>query len=138
LAALARDKTSAIATSLAEPALRPRPSSTSLYRASLRSPTSPTLEKESLQLPRAASAASIASTSRAGTPAVETLRPGLLETDPPSHAYEHTAADTAPTTTPAAASLSKMHQTSSRLLRMTSDDRPFTRVSEPGAASPQI
>jgi hypothetical protein len=23
----------------------------------------------------------------------------------------------------------KMHQTSSRLLRMTSDDRPFTRVS---------
>jgi hypothetical protein len=36
-----------------------------------------------------------------------------------------------------AAALNKMHQTSSRLLRMTSDDRPFTRVSRPGAGRPR-
>jgi hypothetical protein len=54
----------------------------------------------------------------------------LLETDPPSQAYSNTATDTpAPITFGSQGNHNKMHQTSSRLLRMTSDDRPFTRVS---------
>ena len=134
LASLARDRTSAIV-GLAEPALRARASSGNLNRAALRAPTLPTLEREAL-LPRAVASASIASAaprsgSRSAAPVAETPRAALLETDPPSQAYADTPADTpAPVTTIAPLGFSKMHQTSSRLLRMTSDDRPFTRVSE--------
>jgi hypothetical protein len=127
---------------LAEPALRSRPSSGSLYRASLRSPTlEQQIQKQQLQLqqqqqreaslPHAASSAfSSASSapSRSATPVADVSRAALLETDPPSQAYSNTSTDhPAPVTTTSGSS--KMHQTSSRLLRMTSDDRPFTRVS---------
>ncbi|PBP26036.1 RGS-domain-containing protein, partial [Diplocarpon rosae] len=49
------------------------------------------------------------------------------ETNPPSQAYANTRSETpAPVLLPLALH-NKMHQTSSRLLRMTEDDRPFTR-----------
>jgi hypothetical protein len=145
-AALARDKTSNAIASLSEPSIRPRPSSSSLYRSAQSSPTSPSNNSNSL--PRSAdSQTSLDNTSthnsnstspsslshtRSETPSSVTLRQSLLETDPPSQAYSNTATDTpAPIVLPAPGNYNKMHQTSSRLLRMTSDDRPFTRVSHP-------
>jgi hypothetical protein len=66
---------------------------------------------------------------KSGTLNSATARQSLLETDPPSQAYSNTATDTpAPIQLPRSDHSNKMHQTSSRLLRMTSDDRPFTRV----------
>ncbi|ESZ95586.1 hypothetical protein SBOR_4023 [Sclerotinia borealis F-4128] len=56
-------------------------------------------------------------------------RQSLLGSNTPSQAYSNTAADTPPLIHSHHRTInsSKMHQTSSRLLRMTSDDRPFTR-----------
>jgi hypothetical protein len=141
-AALARDKTSNAIASLAEPSIRPRPSSGSLYRSTQSSPTSPSNHSNSL--PRSAdSQTSLDYTSthnsistspslqhtKSNTPSSVTPRQSLLETDPPSQAYSNTATDTpAPIVLRAPGNYNKMHQTSSRLLRMTSDDRPFTRV----------
>lgn len=140
LAQLARDKTTSAIASLSEPAVRNRPSYGSLNRLQY----SPAL--------------SSGNTSRSGhsqsnyfDPQIETEHPTssshtrsdtltslntrqLLETNPPSQAYSDTAADTPPTISHSA-NHNKMHQTSSRLLRMTNDDRPFTRVSE---TAPQI
>ena len=149
LAALARDKTSNAIASLSEPSIRTRPSSSSLYRSAQSSPTSP---NNSNTLPRSAdSQTSLDNTSsthnsnsispssrshtKSETPSSVTPRQSLLETDPPSQAYSNTATDTpAPIVLPASGNHNKMHQTSSRLLRMTSDDRPFTRVSPPSGA----
>jgi len=148
-AALARDKTSNAIASLSEPSIRTRPSSSSLYRSAQSSPTSP---NNSNTLPRSAdSQTSLDTTSsthnsnsispssrshtKSETPSSVTPRQSLLETDPPSQAYSNTATDTpAPIVLPASGNHNKMHQTSSRLLRMTSDDRPFTRVSPPSGA----
>jgi hypothetical protein len=145
LAALARDKTSNAIASLSEPSIRPRPSSGSLYRSAQSSPTA--LSNNSNNLPRATDSQTSAQNntifhnSNETSPSTlthtrsETLNPtstrqSLLETDPPSQAYSNTAADTpAPIVLPSTGNQNKMHQTSSRLLRMTSDDRPFTRVS---------
>jgi hypothetical protein len=143
LAALARDKTTNAIASLAEPSIRSRPSSSSLYRSAQSSPTSP-IANNSSSLPRLAdsqtsvqdntSSPNSNSTSSSTHTRSETLNPptarqSLLETDPPSQAYSNTASDTpAPIVLPRSDNYNKMHQTSSRLLRMTSDDRPFTRV----------
>jgi len=147
LAALARDKTSSAIASLSEPSIRSRPSSGSLYRSAQSSATSASYNSTSL--PRSADLQSSSqenadspvdnntsppfapfSHSRRETVNSATLRQSLLETDPPSQAYSNTATDTpAPITFVPPGNYNKMHQTSSRLLRMTSDDRPFTRVS---------
>ncbi|RDL33677.1 RGS-domain-containing protein [Venustampulla echinocandica] len=86
--------------------------------------------REALELdsaPSISNPANIASLASA-PPKTLSRRRSLLETDPPSQAYSDTAADAPP---PIAfipvANPNKMHQTSSRLLRMTSDERPFTR-----------
>ena len=148
LAVLARDKTTNAIASLSEPTIRSRPSSSSLYRSAQSSPTtssntsigpsrstdSQTSSRENTEHSRTSSSntsASPSSHSRTETQySTSTQRQSLLETNPPSQAYADTAADTPP---PIAfipqGNYNKMHQTSSRLLRMTSDDRPFTRVS---------
>ncbi|KAE9363506.1 RGS-domain-containing protein [Stipitochalara longipes BDJ] len=141
LAALARDKTTNAIASLSEPSIRSRPSSGSLYRTAQSSPTSPSNHSNSL--PRSAdsqtsvqensasrnSSNTLPSThTKSATLNSSTARQSLLETDPPSQAYSNTATDTpAPIQLPRSDNSTKMHQTSSRLLRMTSDDRPFTR-----------
>lgn len=150
LAALARDKTTNAIASFSEPSLRLRPSSGSLYRSAHSSPTSATHDSsaspsssaslrsaDSQASPRAAPDPALPSpttptslraksdTSPTGT----SRRQALLETNPPSQAYSDTAADTRlPIAIAPHSNYNKMHQTSSRLLRMTSDDRPFTRV----------
>lgn len=144
LAALARGKTANAIASLSEPSIRPRPSSNSLYRSAQSSPTSPANNTNGL--PKSAdsqtstqdntgsldnSRTSSSAHTRSENQTSSTARQSLLETDPPSQAYSNTAADTpAPIVLPPHRSenYNKMHQTSSRLLRMTSDDRPFTRV----------
>jgi len=144
LAALARDKTTNVIASLSEPSVRPRISSNSLYRSAQNSPSSLlsyTSNSKSSQsadspvnatdLPQTITNSSTPSRTRT-EPSVSSLtsRQSLLETNPPSQAYSNTASDTpAPITFVPHGNYHKMHQTSSRLLRMTSDDRPFTRVS---------
>lgn len=54
--------------------------------------------------------------------------PNLVLGDPPSQPYSETD-PTLPEPTHVSRLDNKMHQTSSRLLRMTDDDRPFTKVS---------
>jgi hypothetical protein len=145
LAALARDKTSYAIASLSEPSIRQRPSSSSLYRSAQSLPTSPWNNSNSL--PRSADSQAISQDNtslhnnnsslpstvkhtRSDTLNSATSTQLLLETNPPSQAYSNTATDTpAPILLATPGNYSKMHQTSSRLLRMTSDDRPFTRVS---------
>jgi GTPase-activating protein SST2 len=142
LAALARDKTTNAIASLSEPSVRSRPSSGSLYRTAQSSPTS--ASNHSSSLPRSAdsqtstqvhtsphqrSNTSLSTHTKPEHINSQTARQSLLETDPPSQAYSNTATDTpAPIKLPRSDNTNKMHQTSSRLLRMTSDDRPFTRV----------
>ena len=142
LAALARDKTTNAIASLSEPSVRSRPSSGSLYRTAQSSPTA--ASNNSSSLPRSAdshtsiqgntsphhsSNTSSSTHTRSATRYSSAARQSLLETDPPSQAYSNTAADTpAPIKLTRSEHGNKMHQTSSRLLRMTSDDRPFTRV----------
>lgn len=142
LAALARDKTTNAIASFSEPTIRPRPSSSSLYRSAQSSPTtssnnSPLRSADSsreIDFPRTSSSntsVSLSTLSRTETShSALTQRQSLLETNPPSQPYADTAADTPPPIAfPPPGNYNKMHQTSSRLLRMTSDDRPFTRVS---------
>lgn len=147
LAALARDKTTNAIANFAEPTIpiRPRPS-TALYRSAPdspssssnplpRSPDSQTSNREVYDPARSSSSNPSVSPSSHSKPdpqhSASNQRQSLLETNPPSQAYSNTAADTpAPISVPfVPGSYNKMHQTSSRLLRMTSDDRPFTRVS---------
>ncbi|KAH9222171.1 regulator of G protein signaling domain-containing protein [Leptodontidium sp. 2 PMI_412] len=143
LAVLARDKTSSAIASFSEPSIRNRQSSGSLYRSAQSSPTTEpnnnNINSQSDTRDNSIKDNSNSSTghhnistpttshNRSETLNTNTLRNSLLETDPPSQAYSNTASDTlAPIVLPPA-NFNKMHQTSSRLLRMTSDDRPFTR-----------
>lgn len=144
LAALARGKTTHALASFSEPSIRSRPSSGSLYRTAQSSPTSP-LPNSSISTKSAADSQVLSTDNfdhlpnhnsssdnllhkRSETVNSANLPKSLLETDPPSQAYSNTAADTqAPIAFVPDTNYSKMHQTSSRLLRMTTDDRPFTR-----------
>jgi hypothetical protein len=136
LAALARDKTTNAIANFSEPTIRSRTSSRSLYRSAQSSPTISSNKSHSPLRSASSSRENNLSVSQSTLSRTEpvpsdlTRRQSLLETNPPSQAYNDTAADTPP---PIAfvprGNYNKMHQTSSRLLRMTSDDRPFTRVS---------
>jgi hypothetical protein len=143
LAALARDKTSSAIANLSEPSIRTRSSTNSLYRTAQSSPTSitsPTIYSNTrgaqspdslgstLDLPQPQATPSTSPHSR--TQSTFNSRQSLLETNPPSQAYSDTASNTPPPISfVPGRNNSKMHQTSSRLLRMTDDERPFTRVS---------
>lgn len=137
LAALARDKTTSAIASLSEPSIRSRRSSNSLYlsaqNASSPSSRSPAeTQHKYREIPDSRSHGTPPSThQRRETLTSNIARQSLLETNPPSQAYADTAYDTPPIAVPRPyrpANLNKMHQTSSRLLRMTNEDRPFTRV----------
>lgn len=66
---------------------------------------------------------------------VSLAEPALLRSRPSSGSLSRAPRRLPPSSALAeAADFNKMHQTSSRLLRMTSDDRPFTRVSRPAAS----
>ncbi|CZR62379.1 related to developmental regulator flbA [Phialocephala subalpina] len=134
-AALARDKTSSAIASLSEPALRNRQSSGSLYRTAQSSPVTETHNNNNSGGRSADSTGSGRVNSNSPKTGFTPPQPNshartdsLLETDPPSQAYQNTASDTPPPIAFAPqTNYNKMHQTSSRLLRMTSDERPFTR-----------
>ncbi len=144
LAALARDKTTSAIASLSEPSLRSQLSSrSSLYRTAQSSltasqPSHPLLRSADSQLSlrdhsdssgSSPTPPSTLSHQRNQTVDSGTIRQYLLETDPPSQADANTASDNpTPTGFIPRRDSNKMHQTSSRLLRMTNDDRPFTRV----------
>ncbi|EPE26105.1 Regulator of G-protein signaling, RGS [Glarea lozoyensis ATCC 20868] len=138
-ATLAREKTSSALASLSEPTLRTQPSSGSLYLSAQSSPSSTSPSRTSPRSPSSRetlrsvspnSRTPTTSGSLASTQTVNSTNPSLSlsETNPPSQAYTNTSSETAqPRSTVPKPSHNKMHQTSSRLLRMTSDDRPFTR-----------
>ncbi|CZT43868.1 related to developmental regulator flbA [Rhynchosporium secalis] len=143
LAALARDRTSSAIANFSEPSIRHRLSSSSLYRTAQSSPTT----ESSSSSPYSQSdtrdnrnrdnsnlskgdhniSNSFPSNNRSDTLKNSTLQNSLFETNPPSQAYSNTASNTpAPIALPPT-NFNKMHQTSSRLLRMTDGERPFTR-----------
>jgi hypothetical protein len=145
LAQLARDKTTSAIASFTEPPIRSRHSSSNLARQQSSSnivapplPTAPaataSTEKthnhktsgasETLRASRSNLSLDATRRSQNSTP-VNNPRASLLNTDPPSSSYD-SADSTQPK--PIVQNTSKMHQTSSRLLRMTDDERPFTRV----------
>lgn len=141
LATFARSKTSGVIASLSDPSLRSRQSSSSLHN---RKPTvsvaaSPPSLPEVSQGPRSDTASdqphlSVSSdTSASQSHLLAKDRPGLghsgVESDNLSPAKDITADTTTPSpTSKPVDQYNKMHQTSSRLLRMTDDERPFTRV----------
>lgn len=149
LAALARDKTTSAIANFSEPSIRSQRSSSSLYLSAQSSPTTSTLTLNTAHSPTSIDSLIAPSTepllyepqltikpahhrfshTRSDTINSTASRSSLLETDPPSQAYSDTAANTTPPVLQAPLGhYNKMHQTSSRLLRMTTDDRPFTRV----------
>lgn len=143
LAALAREKTN---NALANFSLRSKPSSQSLHSSSSSSgsptkielPTTlPTAQRVSNHRPAQSDTSQLRSVGadvsrpvdRAGPPTTVQLGPSgerqRLRTErTPSPGQEP---ESAPTTRNLEGALSKMHQTSSRLLRMTDEERPFTR-----------
>ena len=155
LAALARDRTSSAIANLTEPTIRSRPSSSNLARQSTTTVNAPPLP--SAQAAGSAPAEQVQNSNKAdsaeasrgsqtnlavdhsrrshsSTPSAQ--RQSLLDTDPPSQSYDHT--DTTQPEPILQNSSNKMHQTSSRLLRMTDDERPFTRVRRMGRPSLQF
>lgn len=141
LAALARDKTSSAIASLTEPPLRPRNSSGNLHRQSVAaldsvrsSIDSASQRQERPSLPRTNSNLSDSTNLHPRTPTTRSISGTsipLARTNPPSQAYADTNADTpSPVSFVPQGNYNKMHQTSSRLLRMTDDERPFTRVNK--------
>lgn len=152
LAALARDKTSSAIASFTDPTIKSRPSSGNLSRQSassvtVTSPSSPKTgrssatqdddtagQQEKTEAPKgsastlsATATTSLPQPSRGSSPSGQ--RQALLNTNPPSQSYDDTDTNTpSPIKFVPPNSYNKMHQTSSRLLRMTDDERPFTRV----------
>jgi hypothetical protein len=150
-AALARDKTSSAIASFTDPTIRTRSSSGNLARqsvsstsiavpSSLKSDRTSTnqddgipKQQETSEVPRASTSTlspiqnNRSQPSRGSSPSGQ--RQSLLDTDPPSQSYDTTDTNTpSPINFVPPSNYNKMHQTSSRLLRMTDDERPFTRV----------
>jgi GTPase-activating protein SST2 len=151
LAAFARDKTSSAIASLSDQPLRTRISSGSLSRQSIISSTGGTSQplnngeksrrEEERRLLERAEVLWGSSSGNSSQPSTHRSNPSepsssrhrrksLLDASPPSQPYEITDSSApSPIAVVPQTNYNKMHQTSSRLLRMTDDDRPFTRVS---------
>ncbi|KAL2061718.1 hypothetical protein VTL71DRAFT_7096 [Oculimacula yallundae] len=143
LAALALDRTSSAIANFSEPSIRNRLSSSSLYRTAQSSPTTElnnsnpyshfdtrdNRDRDNSNSSTGSHNINNSNTLLAGSDNLNAsaLRKSLLETNPPSQAYSDTVSDTPAPIVSAPADLNNMHQTSSRLLRMTNEDRPFTR-----------
>lgn len=125
-AAAAIDKTIA---NISEPTIRSRPSASALSRLSvvLDSPTGSS--ENSSRIRSFSSNSSAPSTPFLSSPLSDTKRSSQSSLrDPISKPYSETDPNRPPPVL-LSGQENKMHQTSSRLLRMTDDDRPFTRVS---------
>ncbi|KAL5348355.1 hypothetical protein ACLOAV_006837 [Pseudogymnoascus australis] len=117
-AALARDKTTSAIANFSDPVTRAQVSRKNSHnRRTEKSPERKSDPSRSISPP--------SKEAQSTTP-----RSGLQDTEPPSQSYEDTDANTPTPRKVGAPEQSTMHQTSSRLLRMTDDDRPFTRVSD--------
>ena len=110
---------------ITEPRVRPRQS---LSRISTGTETLASGRSSPERGPRSARSASNYAASVGSTPVDGKQSSPTLVGDPPSQPYSETD-PTLPQPTHVSRSDNKMHQTSSRLLRMTDDDRPFTKVS---------
>ncbi|KFY82794.1 hypothetical protein V500_10329, partial [Pseudogymnoascus sp. VKM F-4518 (FW-2643)] len=118
-AALARDKTTSAIANFSDPVTRAQVSRKNSYNRRTAGDSEKSPERKSDP------SRSISSQSKEAQSI--TPRPGLQDTEPPSQSYEDTDANTPTPRKVGAPEQSTMHQTSSRLLRMTEDDRPFTR-----------
>ncbi|ELR07510.1 hypothetical protein VC83_02109 [Pseudogymnoascus destructans] len=119
-AALARDKTTSAIATFSDPVTR--------AQVSRKNSHNHRTDGDSDKSPKRKSDPSRSITPQAKeSQSITTPRSGLQDTEPPSQSYEDTDANTPTPMKVVAPERSTMHQTSSRLLRMTEDDRPFTR-----------
>jgi len=139
LAAFARDRTTSAIATFSEPVLRSRSSAGNFFSGEISQKSSNTRRvDDSENNPRRTSDAPRSPNSQSRDsplPALDSRQPSLLDTEPPSQSYEDTDSNTPSPRQVGSRQYNKMHQTSSRLLRMTEDDRPFTRVSDESPAS---
>ncbi|KFY73570.1 hypothetical protein V499_06330 [Pseudogymnoascus sp. VKM F-103] len=120
-AALARDKTTSAIANFSDPVTRAQVSRKNSHNRRTAGDSEKSPERKS------DSSRSIPPQAKESQSIIATPRPGLQDTEPPSQSYEDTDANTPTPRKVGAPEQSTMHQTSSRLLRMTEDDRPFTR-----------
>ncbi|TWU72739.1 hypothetical protein ED733_001529 [Metarhizium rileyi] len=126
-AAAAFDRTQNVFASISEPVIRPRRSITALARLSSQSVSVANLEPSSPDRSADSRASSTnASSTSANNAEIKGVSPVVQANGPPSQPYTETD-PSLPAPIRIQPSDKKMHQTSSRLLRMTDDDRPFTR-----------
>ncbi|KAJ4189627.1 hypothetical protein NW767_000263 [Fusarium falciforme] len=126
LAAAALDRTQSAIATISEPSIRPRQSSGALSRLSLLTSSSPSSEPSSpdkYHRLRSTSSQSLLAGSNLDSKLAPQVAPA---NNPPSQPYSSTDPNH-PLPVKSPATENKMHQTSSRLLRMTDDDRPFTK-----------
>lgn len=126
LAASAFDRTQNAIAAISEPAIRPRQSSGALSRLSLLTSSSPSSEPSSPDKYHRLRSSSNQSLSSGAYLDSKVASQTLQANNPPSQPYTSTDPNLPPPIKSSTAN--KMHQTSSRLLRMTDDDRPFTKV----------
>ncbi|KAF4952173.1 hypothetical protein FGADI_6969 [Fusarium gaditjirri] len=125
LAASAFDRTQNAIAAISEPAIRPRQSSGALSRLSLLTSSSPSSEPSSPDKYHRLRSSSNQSLSSGAYLDTKVAPQTLQANNPPSQPYTSTDPNLPPPIKSSTAN--KMHQTSSRLLRMTDDDRPFTK-----------
>jgi hypothetical protein len=128
LAAAALDRTQNAIATISEPSIRPRHSNSTLSRLSLLSSSNPNSEPSSPDRKhrlKSASNQSLLASANLDS-AIASQAPTTI--NPPSLPYSTTDPNLPPPIKSSPVTANKMHQTSSRLLRMTDDDRPFTKV----------
>ncbi|KAJ4270101.1 hypothetical protein NW762_001774 [Fusarium torreyae] len=125
LAAAAFDRTQNAIATISEPSIRPRQSSGALSRLSLLTSSSPSSEPSSPDKYHRLRSSSNQSLSSGANLDGKIASQALQANNPPSQPYTSTDPNHPPPIKSSTAN--KMHQTSSRLLRMTDDDRPFTK-----------
>ncbi|KAK7427437.1 hypothetical protein QQZ08_006043 [Neonectria magnoliae] len=126
LAAAALDRTQNAIATISEPSIRPRPSNSTLSRLSLlptsNSSSEPSSPDRKHRLKSASNQSLLSSANLDGA-----LASQGSANHPLSQPYATADPNQPPPFKAPPATANKMHQTSSRLLRMTDDDRPFTR-----------
>ncbi|KAJ4138148.1 hypothetical protein NW768_001965 [Fusarium equiseti] len=125
LAASAFDRTQNAIAAISEPSIRPRQSSGALSRLSLLTSSSPSSEPSSPDKYHRLRSSSNQSLTSGATVDGKLASQALQANNPPSQPY--TSTDPNHPLPYKSSTAAKMHQTSSRLLRMTDDDRPFTK-----------
>lgn len=127
-AAAALDKTQSALANISEPSIRPRQSNGALARLSLLSSSNPNSEPTSPEKFHRLRSSSNQSLNSSYYLDGKLANQAALVNNPPSQPYSATDPTRPLPIRFPSSSENKMHQTSSRLLRMTDDDRPFTKV----------